>query len=471
MGRRQTWNVRKGNSRGDCEASANPEQAAVDRDVEGADGEARGKTSDDGDERPREENAEDGAGATEHETLGEQRPPERSAAGAERGAYGELALAADRAREDQVGDIRTRDDEDDRGGGEQHEQDRPCRRRNLIAQRADTQPHGGPRRVGVGMLAHHCFVRGRQLRARVLDRGAWREAAEQLRHPVCATGDHQRAEMVRARDDVGDDLRVGGIRHRRLEDTDDRRGARTEADGLADHGRIAGECRAPEAVRQNGGARRAWPVVCGIQQAPERRLQPHHVEERPVDDSCLDRARLAEADHRKVDSRELAERANRRDTRLEVINLGHRERRVRDGDSRCALTDVDQPILVAIDERPEQHAADDAEDRSVGADAERQRDDDGRRESPRAHERAQADPHLPQQRLGGIEPAAVPHSPHGVARVRDVAELAQRRQPRGLGIFAAIDAFLDADRQMAANLLVEVAIVRAHALLLARSWA
>ena len=41
-----------------------------------------------------------------------------------------------------------------------------------------------------------------------------------------------------------------------------------------------------------------------------------------------------------------------------------------------ALPDVDQAILVAVDERPQQHAADDAEDRGVGADAQGQRDDD-----------------------------------------------------------------------------------------------
>ena len=42
-----------------------------------------------------------------------------------------------------------------------------------------------------------------------------------------------------------------------------------------------------------------------------------------------------------------------------------------------ALADVDQAVLVAVDQRPQQHAADDAEDGGVGADAERQREDDG----------------------------------------------------------------------------------------------
>ena len=42
-----------------------------------------------------------------------------------------------------------------------------------------------------------------------------------------------------------------------------------------------------------------------------------------------------------------------------------------------ALPDVDQALLVVVDERLEQHAADHAEDRRVGADAERERQDDG----------------------------------------------------------------------------------------------
>ena len=45
-------------------------------------------------------------------------------------------------------------------------------------------------------------------------------------------------------------------------------------------------------------------------------------------------------------------------------------------DAARALADVDQPILVAVDERPQEDAPDDAEDRGVGADPERQREDD-----------------------------------------------------------------------------------------------
>ena len=43
--------------------------------------------------------------------------------------------------------------------------------------------------------------------------GAGRQAAEQFRHPMLASGDHRRRHVVRARDDVRDDLGLFGIGH------------------------------------------------------------------------------------------------------------------------------------------------------------------------------------------------------------------------------------------------------------------
>ena len=42
-----------------------------------------------------------------------------------------------------------------------------------------------------------------------------------------------------------------------------------------------------------------------------------------------------------------------------------------------ALTDIDQAVLIAVDQRPQEHAPDDAEDRGIRADPERQGQDDG----------------------------------------------------------------------------------------------
>src|SRR5581483_3176529 len=60
-----------------------------------------------------------------------------------------------------------------------------------------------------------------------------------------------------------------------------------------------------------------------------------------------------------------------------------------DTESRRALADVNQPALVAVHERPQQHAADDGEDGGVRADAERERRDDGEGEALVARERSQ----------------------------------------------------------------------------------
>ena len=99
----------------------------------------RGVAADDVDEGPRQHHAEHGAGAAEHQALGEQRAPERAGAGAERRTHGQLAFAAHRARQDQIGDVRARNHEHDGRRGQQHEQNRPRGRGDLIAERRDAQ--------------------------------------------------------------------------------------------------------------------------------------------------------------------------------------------------------------------------------------------------------------------------------------------------------------------------------------------
>jgi hypothetical protein len=65
-----------------------------------------------------------------------------------------------------------------------------------------------------------------------------------------------------------------------------------------------------------------------------------------------------------------------------------------------------------------------------------------------------------------VVPAAVPDAAHLVANAWDVAEFHQRRAPRSHRILAAFDSLFDVHRQMAANLVVEVAFVRSHGSLL-----
>ena len=138
--RRQARDVGEQHGRGHRQAGADPQHAGIDGDLERADREARGIAA--------RRRATSGRASTTPSTAPAPQSTRLSASsvrrsapvlGAERGAHGQLAFAAHRARQDQVGDVRAGDDEHDRGGGEQHEQDRPRRRRDLIAQRRDAQ--------------------------------------------------------------------------------------------------------------------------------------------------------------------------------------------------------------------------------------------------------------------------------------------------------------------------------------------
>jgi hypothetical protein len=81
-------------------------------------------------------------------------------------------------------------------------------------------------------------------------------------------------------------------------------------------------------------------------------MQAHDLEIGAADHPRPHLARIAQADHREADDREVAKGADRPDPRLQVLDFGHREDGVVDADPLRALADVDQPILVPIDQRP-----------------------------------------------------------------------------------------------------------------------
>ncbi len=182
---------------------------------------------------------------------------------------------------------------------------------------------------------------------------------------------------MRAGDDVRDDLGLRGIRDRRFEDADDRRRTISEADRPADNRGVAPERCRPEPIGQHRYAGGVGPVVGRIDQPPAHRTETHHFEVRAADDAGPDDAGLAEPDHRERDRREITKRGQRLDASLEVAQLWYREVGVLDPFAARGLTDVDQPLLVTVRQRPQQDAADDAEDGGVGADAQCERDHHG----------------------------------------------------------------------------------------------
>src|SRR5260370_37540939 len=103
-------------------------------------------------------------------------------------------------------------------------------------------------------------------------------------------------------------------------------------------------------------------------------MEAHHVKIGAVHDAGANFPGIAEADHCKTDGRELAEGAECFDARAQILNFWHREWDFPGGDARRALLDVDELLLVAIDERPKEHAAHQAENGGSGATTERQRE-------------------------------------------------------------------------------------------------
>src|SRR6201987_945854 len=101
-------------------------------------------------------------------------------------------------------------------------------------------------------------------------------------------------------------------------------------------------------------------------------MEAHHVKVAAAYHAPLNFAGLAEADHREADLREIAELLDGVNAGLNVLDFGDGKGGVFVAHAGRALADVDEPVLVTIDERLEQDAANESEDGRVGSDAERQ---------------------------------------------------------------------------------------------------
>ena len=165
-----------------------------------------------------------------------------------RRADGQFGFAAHGSRQHEVGDVGAGDDEQQAGGGEEHPQDGVGARIDLVVHARDVDLVVVVGLVDLGMRGDHGGVDGAEFGARGVESGAGSEAREDFGHAMFAAGDHGGGEMMRAGDDVGDDLGFHGIGHGRLKNADDGGGARAleafEPDGLADHAGIGVQRRA-----------------------------------------------------------------------------------------------------------------------------------------------------------------------------------------------------------------------------------
>src|SRR3984957_7552140 len=175
-----------------------------------------------------------------------------------------------------------------------------------------------------------------------------------------AASDHGCGKMMRAGDYVGDDFGILRIGDARLEHANDCRRPitdATEADCFADDRGILVKSGRPETIRENDDAGGVGTVVFRSDQATEYGTKAHHVEIRAANDAASNGTRLPEADYGEVHGGEVAKRAQGFHARTQVLYLGYRKCRIFLADAGGALPDIDQPVLVAIDQRLEQHSA------------------------------------------------------------------------------------------------------------------
>ena len=85
------------------------------------------------------------------------------------------------------------------------------------------------------------------------------------------------------------------------------------------------------------------------------------------------------------------------DAGFNVLDFWNREGGVFVAQARRALADVNETVFVSIHERLEEYAAHKGKDGGVGADTERQRQDDNGRETFGAHQRTECNSQIPKK--------------------------------------------------------------------------
>src|SRR5204862_5551365 len=73
----------------------------------------------------------------------------------------------------------------------------------------------------------------------------------------------------------------------------------------------------------------------------------------------------------------------------QIDEVADRDELLGDAGAAIAMLELDEPVRLRIGQRPQQRRVDHREDRDVGADAERQREDRGEREARLANQEAE----------------------------------------------------------------------------------
>ena len=357
---------------------------AVDRDVGLPRQVDRPKPLEHADAGVRQQQAARAAEHREHEVLREELPDETEPRGAERAAHGQFTLAGLRPRQHQVGDIDARDQQHEPDGGAEHHQRRLDVARHDFTQRTDREAQLLVR-IRAWMLRDERRGSRVTLGLGVRDRRAWREPPDERSAPIQSG----RREAEREPDIDALFHVVGG----RQIDTEVRP---RHADHLhvivvhdempADDPRVSLESPLPQFVTDHDAQDDEIARVPGLDERPPERQRRCPQQRQQV----VGHPRPRDPLHRAIDRKARIAAFDRGDVGDQIALVPRIEdragRRVRAGQARRDRLDRHDPAGIGVGQRSPEHGVDDAEDRDVDADAERDRQDDDQRVTRRAPE-------------------------------------------------------------------------------------
>ena len=305
-------------------------------------------------------------------------PISRSPAGSERRPHGELALPRGAGGQQQVGQVGAGDEQHDADGRSEHQQAAPRASHHRLEQRR--HPHRLAVVAGRELLLQPGGDGG-EVGARLVERRRRRQPAHAADEVPAAIGGG-RVEPER-QEDVGGAVRVLlDVAIARRQHADHGVGLRVHPHRPADDAGRAGEAPPPEPVTDERDRRRVGPILLRQERPAQRRLHPERREIGLRDPHHPDAFGVAfrAADGGRADEPVRAHRGERAGVAGVVEEIGRRQI----ADLAVVVVEaahLDQLFGRRVGEWREQHRADHAEHRRVGADAEGERADGDQRRS------------------------------------------------------------------------------------------
>ena len=341
------------------------------------------------------------AGKRQHDAFGQKLPDEPAAAGAECHPDRELARPRRGADQQEIRDVRARNEQHRADRADEHDERGPDGPRQILLERYGAWgPSQGFRIVGRMVGTKLRAERVEPVRSG-LDRDPRAQASNRAGKIVDAVDgriakrrarEARRDEHLALARDAAAGMMEAGWQH-----ADDRVGIVVEPNAPSEHGRVPPEAPRPEAVGDHRQLRVTGHFVCLREHAANLRLDAEQREVIRAGEDALDPLGLVDVSQIRVGRPEPGDLL--KDVRATAVGeeLRHRHADVARARLDVVARDADELAGVTKGERPEQDPIRHAEDRNVGADAERQRQHGHRRESWRAAERADRVPGIEHQ--------------------------------------------------------------------------